>query len=376
MRVTCYPADVFACGHFRLTWPARALQAQGLDVEVIEPSGRDIKLIVGADNIVSDVLMTTDDTDVVVFQRLTHPWLCQAVSILRGKGVAVVVDVDDDLSSIHPRNPAYEQLHPRHTRVPQQRGRQQRHSWTYLAQACRDATLVTATTPALLKVYAQHGRGRVIPNFLPDHYYGLPRTDSEVIGWPATLVSHPDDPSVLGGAVARLVNEGAQFRIVGGPAGCGEAFGLLKDPPGGDIIDMAEWPAAVARLGIGIAPLADTKFNAGKSALKPMEMAVTGVPCVMSPREDYVRLHALGVGLLADRPRTWYSKINLLRTNERARLELSDQGRAATDGLRISDHAWRWAEVWAEALAIQRGGSSAAGRGTGGRSLPAARTTP
>ena len=56
----------------------------------------------------------------------------------------------------------------------------------------------------------------------------------------------------------------------------------------------------VAKLGIGVAPLADTKFNAAKSWLKMAEMAALGVPCVVSPRAEYMRLHEQWIGSLAE----------------------------------------------------------------------------
>lgn len=353
MKVVAYPADVYGCGSFRLRWPGAALAAQGHDVTVIDPEHRDLRIVVGPGELVEDVQIDPS-VDVVVLQRVTHPILAQAVPVLRRKGVAVVIDVDDDLSSVHPSNPAYATMHPRNERVPQPRNARL-HSWRYLEQACRDATLVVTSTPALLDVYAAHGRGRVVENRLPAHYFGVPHIDSDLVGWPAALVSHPDDPSAAGGAVARIVNDGGRFQIAGEATGCGAAFGLTRDPDGMGPIDLMDWPAAVARLGIGIAPLADTRFNRAKSWLKPLEMAAVGVPCVMSPRAEYARLHAMGVGLLADRPRTWYQRLNFLRTNESARLDLAAQGREVAAGLRLEPDAWRWWEAWSDALAIQRG---------------------
>lgn len=302
-------------------------------------------------NTVKDVLV--DGVDVVVLQRVTHAYMAQAVSVLRSKGVAVVVDVDDDLSAIHPSNPAWAMHHPGNEGRRMAGGQVNRHSWRNLAAACRDATLVTVSTPALLDAYARHGRGVVLPNYLPDHYYGLPRTDSDVVGWPGSYHSHPNDPEAVGGAVARLVDEGAEFVMRGDPAGAGKAFGLARDPAGGGV-PIEEWPRAVASLGVGMAPLADTRFNAAKSWLKPLEMCAAGVPWVASPRAEYARLHALGAGILADRPRTWYRELKRLRESAALRQELSEAGREVAERLRLSQHAWRWQEAWARAYEMQQ----------------------
>jgi hypothetical protein len=280
--------------------------------------------------------------------------MAQAVGVLRAKGIAVVVDVDDDLSSIHPSNPAWAMHHPGNEGKRLAGGREMhRHSWRNLAAACRDATLVTVSTPALLDVYARHGRGHVLPNYLPDYYYGLERVDSDTVGWPGSFHSHPNDPEVVGGAVARLVDEGALFVMRGDSSGAGKALGLAEDPAGG-AVPIEEWPRAVASLGIGIAPLADTKFNMSKSALKPMEMSACGVPWVASPRAEYARLHKMGAGVLADRPRTWYRELKRLRESAALRQEQSEAGRAVAEQLRLSQHAWRWMDAWQRAYEVQQ----------------------
>lgn len=365
-RVTAYAADAAGCGYYRIIWPSDALREQGFPVTAVQPRDRNLEIKVSRDTdrvigLGSDPL---EEMDVLVLQRVTHPWVAQAVRFFRDAGVAVVVDMDDDLNAIHPSNPAFAMMHPKRAADPRQ-GEKRAHSWQYLAQACADATLVTVSTPALLKVYAPQGHGRVIPNYLPGNIYSsTTHQDSEIIGWPASLHSHPDDPSVTGGALARLVTDGADFRVGGNPVGCGRAFGLpgSADPTGLGNVDLMDWPGAVATLGIGISPLADTRFNRAKSWLKPLEMSAVGVPWVASPRAEYQRLHALGAGVLVDTPRRWYRELERLRRSGTARSQLAEAGREAVKDLVIERQAWRWAEVYAEAVAIERGTRSASSR--------------
>jgi len=340
VKVVVYPADAWGCGAFRMRWPGETCAAAGHDVSVVEPKDRKLRVVMEGDT-VKDVLDV--DADVVVLQRVTHAYMAQAVAVMRAKGVTVVVDVDDDLSSIHPSNPAWAVHRPGAGL----------HSWHNVALACRNASLVTVSTPALLDVYARHGRGHVLHNYLPDYYYGLPRVDSDVVGWPGSYHSHPNDPESLGGAVARLVDEGAEFVMRGDSTGAGRAFGLAADPLGGGV-PIEEWPAAVASLGVGIAPLADTKFNASKSWLKPAELSACGVPWVASPRAEYRRLHAMGAGVLADRPRVWYRELKRLRESAALRQEMSEAGRTVAERLRLRDNAWRWQEAWARAYELQQ----------------------
>lgn len=355
MRVAVYPADRWGCGAHRLIWPAEALRRQGHDVTIVSTKDRHVEMTIDnrVDRVVS--VKVPDDVDVVVLQRVTHRYLAQAVTVLRQQGITVVVDVDDDLATIDPRNPAWEALHPRadERRVGKNVGL---HTWSNLGAACRDASLVTATTPALIERYG-HGHGVVLPNYLAEHYYDVPHEDSDLLGWPASLRSHPADPAVVGTAVAQLVNRGFRFHVASVAEGVGRAFALSGD----DVVSRVEssvalhdWPAEVARLGVGIAPLADTRFNAAKSWLKPLEMSAVGVPWVGSPRADYTRLHRLGCGVLVERPKDWFRVLRSLLTDQKRRSELSDAGRAVAATLRLEDHAWRWWEAWDYACSRDR----------------------
>ena len=354
MRVRVYPADRYGCGYFRIIWASEILKARGAEIEIIDPGERQLELRV-KDETVIGVVLGDDPPDVIVFQRVTHRFLAQAVPMIRAQGVAVVIDIDDDLASINPSNPAYNSLHPQneYTAEPGRRV-PRRHSWHHLSAACREASLVTVSTPALASRYAAHGRGRVIFNYLPDLYYTIPHTDSGVIGWPAALVSHPDDPSATGGALARIISEGADFMVTGDPTGVGAAFGTITDPAGvpGNV-SVFDWPVRVSEIGIGIAPLADTRFNAAKSWLKPLEMSALGVPWVASPRIEYSRLHARGAGLLAERPRVWYRELERLHRSSELRSDLAGRGREAADRLRLSDHVDEWWDAWTYARDLQ-----------------------
>lgn len=358
MKVVVYPADRYGCGHHRLIWPAEELARQGYDVVVVPASERHLRLQIDNQTGRVSSVELPEGADVVVLQRVTHRYLSEVVPIIRAQGVAVVVDVDDDLASIHPSNPAWIDLHPmRHTMVKSAKSAQPyMHSWHNLADACKHATLVTTTTPALERRYAVHGRSRVLPNYLAEHYYRIPHVDNDVIGWPASSHSHPNDPEVVGNAIQRLVNDGASFRVVSNSPGVSSLFGLNDDNQlelVTEQIELLDWPHAIAKLGIGIAPLADTRFNAAKSWLKPLELSAVGVPWVASDRAEYRRLHALGCGVLVDKPKAWYATLRDLRRDRSRRVELSEAGRTVAHQLRLSTNAWRWWEAWVEAYEVE-----------------------
>lgn len=355
MKVAVYPADQWGCGAHRLIWPAEVLKRAGHDVVVMTGSARQIEMVLDNDRDCVVEARVPAEYDVIVLQRVTHKYLTQGIKLLRDAGRTVIIDIDDDLSTIHPDNPAWQVLHPKvkDKRIGKNVGL---HNWANLGEACRYASMVTATTVGLIDRYG-HGRGTMLPNYLADHYYDVEHEDSDVLGWPASLTSHPNDPTVVGNAVARLVDDGYQFRVASTADGVGRAFGLSDDSRvqrTTAAVALYDWPTELSRVGVGIAPLADTKFNAAKSWLKPLELSAIGVPWVGSPRADYQRLHKLGCGVLVDRPKDWYRVLRSLLRDESRRAELADAGRAVADTLRLEDHAWRWWEAWSNALERDR----------------------
>ena len=111
----------------------------------------------------------------------------------------------------------------------------------------------------------------------------------------------------------------------------------------------------MAELGIGIAPLADTKFNRSKSWLKIAELSALGVPWVGSPRVEYERFHRMGAGVLADTPRRWYRELKRLKDSPELRSERAGAGREVAESLRLERNSWRWHEAWMRASDIQHG---------------------
>jgi hypothetical protein len=349
-----YPADSAGCGKYRLIFVAEALKKQGHDVTIVWPSERaGINGAITQDGVA--VQVEAPEADVIVMQRLSFRPIATAVPLLRAKGIAVVVDMDDDLSQIHPKHAAYLKYQP---------GSGGLHTWENAAYACQTATLVTTSTPALQKVYAAHGRGVVLRNCVPERFLQVPRVDSDVIGWPGSVLSHPTDLQQVGTAIRRLVSQGHRFKAVGPVYGLQQALDLDAMPDATGNVAFDDWPDAVGSLGVGMVPLEDSRFNAGKSFLKGIELAATGVPFVASPREEYRHLHELGAGMLAAKPQHWYSALRRLATDASLRQEMSEAGRVVAAQHTIEANAWRWLEAWQHALDLQR--QAAAKRGVTG----------
>jgi glycosyltransferase involved in cell wall biosynthesis len=290
-----------------------------------------------------------NDADVLVMQRLSHNWHAKVIEILRAKGVAMVIDMDDDLSCIHPDNKAFVNYHPKNPRTP--------HSWKNVEQACKAATMVTVSTQQLMGVYARHGRGQVIDNYVPERYLRIKVDQDKVFGWAGTTDSHPNDLQVTGGAVQELINDGYEFRVIGPVTQAKGALRLKGQPEHTGVVQLVNWASEIARLQVSIAPLAATSFNTGKSRLKLIEAASVGVPWVGSPRAEYRRFHKeSGSGLLVDSRKDWYKAVKQLMDDAPLRQDLGERGREYMRDQTIEKNAWRLWEAWERALNIQRHG--------------------
>jgi hypothetical protein len=352
VKVYVYPSDLHGCGYYRLIWPSKVLQGMGYDVKLVHPKWhRNMKGGMDADGNLIEVTVPSD-ADVIVFQRLTSKMITSAIKIMRSNGIAVVIDVDDDMAAIHPANPAWHVLHPKTG------GKLAEYDWNAAQVAYDNATLVTTSTPALIGRYARHGRGVVLYNCVPEAMTQIVHNETpNVVGWGGSLHSHSDDPQVCGTAMARLQREGYRFKVVGPKHGVKDAFRLDDEPLATDTVPLGVWPHELTKLAVGIAPLNDTRFNEAKSWLKLLEYAACGVPTVGSPRAEYRRLNRMGVGLLADNPRDWYRHVRRLMDDDAYRADIGAAGRQVViDELTIERNALKWWHAWEEAYRLQSSG--------------------
>jgi hypothetical protein len=352
VKVYIMPADAYGCGHYRLVWPADVLRQQGHDIVIIPPvegSGflakfqedrQGNKQLIG--------LQVPSDADVIVLQRPAHEHQPDMVDMIRSSGIAVVIDMDDDMSTIDKDNIAWITYSPR-SNTP--------FSWKHAAESCRRATFVTTSTRTLQRVYAPHGRGAVLDNYVPEKCLTYERQDVEAFGWAGTTKSHPNDLQVTGRTVAQLIDEGYRFRVVGGKSKVQEALKLRSSVDYTGSVDLIHWVQKIGQsYDVGLIPLAATAFNTAKSRLKGIEHMAAGVPWVASPREEYRRLHReSGCGLLASTPRDWYSHVSKLMNDDVLRKEQAEMGREYMRDQTYQAQAWRWLEAWETALKIQRG---------------------
>jgi glycosyltransferase involved in cell wall biosynthesis len=340
--------------------PANAVNALGLtDVEAIlviedEDPNAFIYSLRGRHGNVQVTSVDDPECDVVVFQRPMHRHISELIPLLQKAGTAVVVEMDDDLDSVDPKNPAHKACDPRYN---------QDSNAMWAAKSCQLADLVILSTQALVKRYAAHGRYVVLPNYVPEAYLKIEREPNAtpVVGWTGNPRTHPGDLEVMGYGVTRqLAKHDWNFRAIGSSKTYRSIHVVNARS---EVIEWApidEYPQLVANLDVGLAPLSDTRFNKAKSWLKPLEYAALGVPFVVSPLPEYRALAKLGAGDLVSTTTTvssaWERALEPLLSDPDYRLQRAEEGRRAAAELTIEGHAMRWIQAWSDARTVLQAG--------------------
>ena len=286
------------------------------------------------------------DADIIVLQRVANKTTLEVMMSLQQAGHAVVVEIDDDLSSLHPHHPAHKVLNP--TNDPDT-------NWEIMRQACKQADMVIVTTPALAERYGRHGRVRVLPNCIPANLLDLePQGDGRTIGWPGFTPTHPNDLRATCGGVAETIRRvpGSHFLMVGPIIGVQEQLGLDEEPEFTDGIPVIEdYYKAITRLDVGIVPLEDNRFNRAKSWLKGLELAACGVPFVASPVAEYQKLADEGIGVLAGyRGRNWRQQLERLLKDPALRQDMVFRAsEVIEDHHTIETEYEHWVDAWYQA---------------------------
>lgn len=335
MKVLLLLGDQAGCGFYRMSEPARAVSDAFGDVETIVAT----QLNVGRLRNGTIAAVDPGGADVVVMQRPATPDLLRSLRLLQRQGVPVVVEVDDLMSATPTAHIGHRVL---------------RDVAGIVAQCADEADHVTVTTPALLAHYARHGRGTVVPNAIPRRFAELwpayeRHTTPVGVGWTGQIPSHPHDLLALGSGLRQAfdhVGDRARF-VTWNVLGVAEQTGVQPVNVGARR-DVGDYLNSIGEhLDVGIAPLADTRFNRAKSWLKPLEYAARGVLPISSRFGEYVRL---GIGPTAKRPRDWAALVTRAVTDDDWRREQAEQAHRAVLDAHLTEHtAHLWMAAWKQA---------------------------
>ena len=257
--------------------------------------------------------------DIVATQRHAVPDLAAADRLAahcRQTGAMLVYDLDDDLLHIPRDHPDTAVLRPK-TRVVQ--------------RLLRDASAVFVSTPALAaSLKTQRSDAVVVPNGLDERLWGSPPdgvpTGQRRRGGPVRLLcmgtaTHGADFAMIEPALARL-HAAFEGRVTIDVLGVSTRADLPDwahrpvVPPGTTATypGFVNWITQQEGWDIGLAPLADTAFNRGKSAIKTLDYAALGLAVAASDVASYRGSLADGAGgvLVANRPEAWFAALGRL----------------------------------------------------------------
>lgn len=293
--------------------------------------------------------------DTVILNRPLDPGIAEQVRLWREEGRTVIVDLDDDFDAVVPEH----RIHGRYTTDA-------------LHLACKAASAVTCSTPALVERYG-YGHGVLLRNMIPESYLSVTRRSRVLdlertydgsepypggtwVGWYGSLGSHPNDPATAGRGVGAAINahDEAEF-VFAGPekdaAELGEVLDLDAPVRSLGFFSMTGLIQIIAEFDVGIVPLESTPFNEAKSWLKGLEFAAVGVPVVASPTAEYRRMFSgtstrMPACWLAGSPAEWKRQLDKLIQRPEWRAELAAHGKAWAATQTYEQHADDWRTVW------------------------------
>lgn len=347
MKIAVVPSDTGACGYFRLIWPAEAVRTVRPDWQVDVYRPQDVKIANGPRGLAVRGL-DPRDLDLAIFQRVGTPRQVDLVRALQAQGIAVAIDVDDALYCIDPDSGSF----------PAWNDRRSATHWSNLEEACRRADLVTVTTDALAQHYGKHNRVKRIVNGLPDRAYVEPEIptalpDEVIIGWSGVRASHAHDLEVVGTALSDVLasDPDVSLHVVGD---AGWAADVLQVPRerllDGGLVPLEDYHQALSAADIGIVPLADTKFNEAKSALKALEYSAVGARVIASPTPANIEL-SLDTGLsIAKTPSAWAAALRMEIDRVRTDRAEGVVGGPDVRHMSILGRAEEWATAWERAI--------------------------
>lgn len=345
------PSDLGACGYFRLIWPAEAVRSVRPDWQVDVYRPQDVRVGMGPNGLAVRGLHL-EGLDLAVFQRIGTARQVDLVRALQAAGVAVAIDVDDALYCIDPDSGSF----------PAWNSRGAATHWSNLEEGCKRADLVTVTTDALARHYGKHFRVERIVNGLPEGAFHEPEVPTAlpnevIVGWSGVAASHPHDLEAVGDALARVMasDPDVSLRVVGDAEW---AAGVLQVPEDrwfdGGKHPLNEYHRALVGTDIGIVPLADTKFNEAKSALKALEYTGVGARVVASPTPANVEL-SLETGIsTAKTPDDWERELRWAVARVRRDRAVGDHVIPSVRHMGILPRAEEWAQAWERAVARRK----------------------
>jgi glycosyltransferase involved in cell wall biosynthesis len=321
-RVAFVASDYGGAGRIRSFWPAQALKDKGWN-------------IVWADAAWPE----PGSADVVIAHRPLGRDTVDQVQAHRTAGSIVLVDEDDDLTSI-PKGFQFGAF----------------NDTTYLNQlrkrhdtAIRLADGLIVSTPSLERIYGPLARQTwLVPNYLPrwisDQRFFRGPGEPVRVGWAGIVGTHQHDLQWLAPYTDQAIN-GAIFTSVGDmtvPRHLQISSIYVECSP--FEWDIHAFYKLMARADIGMVPLdPKQKLNESKSWLKGLEYFLLGKPVVATATPEYRKLITHGSdGFLANNPKEFAQYVQRLIRDDYMRLSMSETARAKGLSMTLEKYLYVW----------------------------------
>jgi len=288
--------------------------------------------------------------DTVFVQRL-HDWESYyIIEKLKKAGKKVVYDIDDDIFSLTPDNPAFHVIG--------------RDNQIAARETMKLADVVTTTTDILASRLKQVTDGAVepvvIPNamnpegWLPTELTGSPDEWQRVF-WQGSA-THEADWEVCIEGLNAVMSERDNVRVV--------ILGCLPQAIQ-QIVHLPHWQGKVEYMGfsdtetyfqivkhlkaeVGLAPLVNNTFNQAKSPIKWMENTLIGMPTVASAMQPYSDVIVDGVNgrLVSDDPVEWQKAIEMYLDSSEARITaIGESRKVVAERFDVRKTAQKWKSI-------------------------------
>lgn len=291
--------------------------------------------------------------DVIVTQRHAVPSIAAAEALAahaKRIGATLIYDLDDDLLTIPPEHPEAAELAPKAAVVE------------YLV---RRAGIVRTSTAALAARIAPLARQVQVAGNALDERIWLPgrRAPTDRYGSVRILcmgtATHDDDFAVLLPALTEIHRQfGDQIRVdlIGFVSAADVPPWIRRLAPSPHATrsypGFVHWVTWAGPWDIGLAPLADSSFNACKSAIKALDYAALGLVTLASDVAAYRGSLADGPGgrLVPNTTAAWYEALSRLIRDAALRHQLAEGGvqRLRASGT-LASQADAWGQAWPRA---------------------------
>jgi glycosyltransferase involved in cell wall biosynthesis len=328
--------------------PARVVQALDSTVEVDVRADVDVEATRDAKNGLVTVSEVKEDVDLIIVQRPVSQGLNAMIEQAKKQGIAVIVEIDDDLERTHRNNLAWWQLQPQNSR---------NSNYEWLKRSIDLADALVCSTPKLQR-FKPRGASFVLRNYVPESIFSIARMTPHTqltVGWSGTLQTHPEDLQVTRGKVGEaLQGSDTRFYVVGDGKGVQRALELPQDHP----FEASGWTPLheyyqriIDNIDIGIVPLERSEFNEAKSYLKLLEFSALGIPTVASDTPENRYLSLVGAGVTASSPNDFKRHLERwIKNPERRGVQAAAFRDIVQENFTYEGHAHEWLDAWTQTV--------------------------